>query len=307
MRMLPRAGAVLLSIALATSIALAGVAGIKKSLDRVIIPRDAAFYRDLAYVVNGHERQKLDLFLPANVKNPPLIILIHGGAFRAGSKENMRPAPLLRQGYAVASINYRLSGDALWPAQIEDCKAAVRWLRAHAQEYGYDSERFGAHGTSAGGHLVAMLGAAGADKEFDVGENLDVSSRVQSVADFFGPTDFLQMDAHRIPTGQEHNPPDSPESLLIGGSIQENKEKSASANPIAYVTKESPPFLIVHGDMDPLVPWHQSQLLFDALAGAGIAVTFYTVEGGGHGGFRDPNVETLMLEFFAMHLKRGRE
>ena len=307
MRMLPRAGAVLLSLALATSIALAGVAGIKKALDRVAIPRDAAFYHDLAYVSNGHERQKLDLFVPANAANPPLIILIHGGAFRAGSKENMRPAPFLRQGYAVASINYRLSGDALWPAQIEDCKAAVRWLRAHAKEYGYDPERFGAHGTSAGGHLVAMLGTTGTDKKFDVGENLDVSSRVQAVADFFGPTDFLQMDAHRIPTGQVHDTPDSPESLLIGGSIQENKEKSSSANPIACVSKEAPPFLIVHGDMDPLVPWHQSQLLFDALAGAGVPVTFYTVSGGGHGGFRDPNVETLMLELFAKHLKPGKQ
>ncbi|MCC6489744.1 MAG: alpha/beta hydrolase [Candidatus Hydrogenedentes bacterium] len=303
--MLSRAAAVLLSFALAATFALAGVAEVKKAIDRVVIPRDAAFYRDLAYVTNGHERQKLDLFIPANAANPPLIILIHGGAFRAGSKENMRPAPFLRQGYAVASINYRLSGDALWPAQIEDCKAAVRWLRAHAQEYGYDPERFGAHGTSAGGHLVAMLGTAGATKKFDVGENLDVSSRVQAVADFFGPTDFLQMDAHRIPTGQEHDPPTSPESLLIGGSIQENKEKSASANPITYVSKESPPFLIIHGDMDPLVPWHQSQLLFDALAGAGVPVTFYTVGGGGHGGFRDPNVEALIQEFFAKRLKPG--
>lgn len=297
----------LLLFVLVTSIALAGAGGLRKVIDTAAVLRDAAFYRDLAYVTNGHERQKLDLFMPANVKNPPLIILIHGGAFRAGSKENMRPVPFLRQGYAVASINYRLSGDALWPAQLEDCKAAVRWLRAHAQEYGYDSARFGAHGTSAGGHLVAMLGAAGADKKFDMGENLDVSSRVQAVADFFGPTDFLQMDAHRIPTGQAHDGPDSPESLLIGGSIQENKEKSASANPIAYVTKEAPPFLIVHGDMDPLVPWHQSQLLFDALASTGVPVTFYTVEGGGHGGFRDPNVDTLMLEFFAKYLKRDKE
>ncbi|MCC6698518.1 MAG: alpha/beta hydrolase [Candidatus Hydrogenedentes bacterium] len=297
----------LLLFVLVTSIALAGAGGLRKVIDTAAVLRDAAFYRDLAYVSNGHERQRLDLFVPANAATPPLIILVHGGAFRAGSKENMRPAPFLRHGYAVASINYRLSGDALWPAQIEDCKAAVRWLRAHAKEYGYDPERIGAHGTSAGGHLVAMLGSTSADMKFDVGENLDVSSRVQAVADFFGPTDFLQMDAHRIPTGQVHDGPDSPESLLIGGSIQENKEKSTSANPIAYVSKESPPFLIVHGDMDPLVPWHQSQLLFDALAGTGVPVTFYTVGGGGHGGFRDPHVEALMLEFFAKHLKRGRE
>jgi acetyl esterase/lipase len=260
-------------------------------------------YRDLPYVTNGHERQKLDLFLPRGGKNLPLVIRIHGGAWLGGSKEGEWPNDYVRYGYAVARINYRLSQHAIFPAQIEDCKAAVRYLRANAQKYNLDPNRFGVWGASAGGHLVALLGTTGDVNEFDVGENLSVSSRVQAVADYFGPTDFLQIEAHKLPNSMVHNSPDSPESKLIGGPIQENREKVTKANPITYVTKNAPPFLIVHGDTDPLVPHHQSELLEDALKKAGVPVTFYTVKGGGHGGFRDPNVPKLTRDFFEKTLK----
>jgi acetyl esterase/lipase len=203
----------------------------------------------------------------------------------------------------VASINYRLSQHAKFPAQIEDCKAAVRWLRAHAADYRLDPDRFAAWGASAGGHLAALLGTAGDIKAFDVGANLDRSSRVQAVVDYFGPTDFLQMDAHRLPEGMTHNGAESPESQLIGGAIQENREKTSRANPITYVSADDPPFLVVHGEQDPLVPHHQSELLDAALRQAGVPVTFYTVKGGGHGGFRDPQVAELTREFLMRHLK----
>jgi len=281
-------------------------------------PAGVVAHRDLAYVTNGHERQKLDLYLPAENaergaasskhqgENRPLIIWIHGGAFRVGSKEgnpdNPPPFHYVTQGYAVASINYRLSQHALFPAQIEDCKAAVRWLRAHAAEYKLDSSRFAAWGPSAGGHLVAMLGTAGHVTEFEVGAHLDVSSRVQCVVDYFGPTDFLQMDAQRPPGGMIHDTPDSPESELVGGPIQEHPEKVARANPITYVTADVPPFLIVHGDHDPLVPYGQSVLLVKALQQVGADVTFYTVQGGGHGGFTDPSVPKLTADFLAKHI-----
>ena len=149
-------------------------------------------YRDLAYVTNGHERQILDLYIPAAAKSWPLIIWVHGGAFRMGSKADHVPLDYLNAGYAVASLNYRLSQHALFPDQIEDLKAAVRWLRVNAETFHLDPDRFGAWGESAGGHLVAMLGTTGNTVAFDVGENLGVSSRVQAVADHFGPTDFLQ-------------------------------------------------------------------------------------------------------------------
>lgn len=269
------------------------------------LPDGAVAHRDLAYVPAGHERQKLDLYLPkpgdggTAKAGLPLIINVHGGAFKMGSKADDVPFEYLSRGYAVASINYRLSQHAKFPAQIEDCKAAVRWLRAHAVEYHLDPNRFAAWGASAGGHLSAMLGTTGETREFDVGPNLDQSSRVQAVVDYYGPTDFLQMDAHRPPNGMVHDGADSPESELVGGAIQDNKEKTARANPITYVTKNAPPFLICHGDEDPLVPFHQSQLLDAALRSAGVSVTFHRVVGGGHGGFRDPKVPELTEAFLA--------
>jgi acetyl esterase/lipase len=220
-----------------------------------------------------------------------------------GSKEQGVPLDYLALGYAVASINYRLSQHARFPAQVEDCKAAVRWLRVHAREYRLDPRRVAAWGASAGGHLAAMLGTTGDTTEFDVGAHLDQPSRVQAVVDYFGPTDFLQMDAHRPPGGMIHDPADSPESELIGGPIQEHKDKAARANPITYVTRADPPFLICHGDLDPLVPHHQSELLAAALQKAGVPATFYTVRGAGHGGFKDPKVPELTREFLAKHLQ----
>jgi len=271
------------------------------------LPKGTVVHRDLAYVTkNAHERHVLDLYLPAEGDNLPLIIWIHGGGWQNGSKERPTGLPFLREGYALASINYRLSGHALFPAQIEDCKAAVRWLRANARKYRIDPNRFGVWGASAGGHLVAMLGTTGGVKEFDVGENLQVSSRVQAVCDFYGPTDFLQMDAHRVPgAALAHDSPGSPEARLVGGPIQENKEKVARANPITYIRKDAPPFLIVHGDADPLVPHHQSELLRDALEKAGVPVSSYTVKGGGHGqGFQqDANLMPAVRAFFAKTLR----
>jgi acetyl esterase/lipase len=273
------------------------------------VPRGTAVNRDIAYVANGHPRQKLDLYLPKDAENPPLMILIHGGGFKEGDKREENAAEWLREGYAVASVNYRYSSDAVFPAQIEDCKTAVRWLRANAKKYGYDRDRFGARGSSAGGYLVTMLGTTGGTKKFDVGENPDVSSRVQAVADRYGPIDFLQMDAHRLPGAPVNNKPDSLLSELIGGKLEDNKDKAENANPINYIAKDCPPFIIVHGDSDLLVPHHQSELLAAALARVGVPVTLYTVKGGGHGGFDDPNAEAAVREFFARYLKpngRGR-
>jgi acetyl esterase/lipase len=259
--------------------------------------------KDLAYVPEGHARQKLDLYLPAAEPNAPLplIVWVHGGAWQAGSKEGCPAVGFVEKGYAVASINYRLSRHAIFPAQIQDCQAAIRWLRAHAGEYRIDPNRFGVWGGSAGGHLVALLGTAGNVEAFDVGSHAGVSSRVQAVCDFFGPTDFAKMSSFW--TTMDHDAPDSPESRLIGGPVQERPELVRRANPITYVTKDDPPFLIVHGDKDPLVPHHQSQMLYEALQKAGVDATLYIVRGGGHGGFKDPQVDLLVANFFAKHLK----
>jgi acetyl esterase/lipase len=205
----------------------------------------------------------------------------------------------LNQGYAMASVNYRLSGEAVFPAQIEDCKAAVRWLRAHAAMYRLDPDHFATWGASAGGNLAAMLGATENIRDFDVGENLAVSSRVQAVADFFGPADLTRLRLASMEAG-------SVMSKYIGGTIKDNLNKARRASPISYVTKDCPPFLIVHGDQDPIVPYTQSVLMTAALQKAGVPVTFYTVKGAKHGGFRDPQVPVLTSAFFARYLKSGR-
>ena len=130
---------------------------------------------------------------------------------------------------------------------------------------------------------------------------------MQAVVDYYGPTDFVQMDAYRTPGGMVHDPADSPESLLVGGAIQENKDKVARANPVTYVSAGAPPFLIVHGDQDPLVPHHQSVLLDAALRAAGVPATFYTVRGGEHGHFTDPAVPAMTREFLARHVRAAAD
>ncbi len=269
---------------------------------------DARILRDLEYVPEGHERNKLDLYLPKKTDKKeqttdrlPLIIWVHGGAWWAGNKNNCPALRFLRKGYAVASINYRLSQHAIFPAQIEDCKAAVRWLRANSNQYGLDPNRIGVWGSSAGGHLVALLGTTGNVKEFDKGRDLSVSSRVQAVCDYFGPTDFTKIS--NFPSSIKHDADDSPESKLIGGPVQQNKDACQRANPITYITKDDPPFLIVHGDQDHTVPHNQSQLLFEALKKAGVQVQFHTVKGAGHGGFNSPEVDKMVDDFFDKYLK----
>jgi acetyl esterase/lipase len=265
------------------------------------IPPGATVYPDLSYVSHGSPNQKLDLYVPKVGQNFPVIVFIHSGAFCMGDKRQWIRYQLgyLDQGYGIASINYRLSSEAVFPAQIEDCKSAVRWLRAHAASYHLDPNHFLAWGASAGGHLAAMLGTTGGLSEFDVGDNLAYSSRVQGVADFFGPVDLTRLE----PAFMAAN---SAESRFLGCTIEDHLDKARFASPITYVTKDSPPFLIVHGDADPRVPYNQSVWLTAALKNANVPVTFYTVKGAKHGGFRDPEVPQLTSAFFAKYLKPER-
>ena len=268
------------------------------------VPQGAKVIRDLEYAKVGDVKLSLDLNLPTEGDGPfPVIVAIHGGGWAAGRKEEAQGIRQASRGYAVAAISYRLSGVATYPAQIEDCKAAVRWLRANAKKYNLDAERIGATGHSAGGHLASLLGTAGSAKEFDKGDRLEFSSQVKAVCALSGPTDFLQMDAHALKDAKlKHDFPGSPESRLIGGPIQKNEEKVARANPITYVSKESPPFLLIHGDQDPLVPVHQAQLLYDALKEKGVPVQLHIVKGAGHGvGGRDVN--ELIDRFFDANVK----
>ena len=253
--------------------------------------------RDLIYAVQDGKPLALDLYLPPVPGLRPLVVWVHGGGWYAGSKDHCLALSLTDRGYAVASINYRLSHEALFPAQIHDCKGAVRWLRAHAAEYELDAGRVGAWGASAGGHLVALLGTSGdvAELEGEVGGNLEQSSQVQAVCDWYGPTDMLQVSG--FPSEIDHDAPDSAEAKLFGGPIHEKRDLVRLANPITFIRPAAPPFLIVHGDRDPIVPLHQSEILADALRVAGAQVTFLTVAGAGHG-FDDSLYWRKAAEFF---------
>jgi acetyl esterase/lipase len=263
------------------------------------LPDSVTAHRNLAYVENGHPRQVLDLYVPEKAAEPlPVIVWIHGGAWRAGDKASPPALRFAAQGYAVASINYRLSQHAVFPAQIEDCKAAIRWLRANAKNYRLNPDRVGVMGASAGGHLVALLGTSGDVKELegDLG-HAEQSSRVQCVVDLFGPTDMTKM-------GGSHDNPNSPEAQLLGGPVQQNQDQAARANPITYITADDPPFLILHGDKDAVVPYNQSELLLEAMKKTGLDATLIKVEGAGHGGPKfqsDDNVRRI-AEFFERHL-----
>jgi endo-1,4-beta-xylanase len=272
------------------------------------LPTGVKAQRDIAYVENGHPNQVLDLFLPeqTSAKPLPLMIWIHGGAWLAGSHAGSPMLDLVGKGYAVASIQYRFSSHAPWPAQAHDCKAAVRFLRAHAEEYNIDPERFAVGGESAGGHLAAFLGASGdvPELEGDLG-NAGVSSRVQAVVDLFGPTDLTLMGQQTIGVSMiQHDAPNSPESLLLGGPVQEMHELAKTANPLTYVDKSDPPFLIMHGSNDRLVPPGQSTILAKALIDAGVEVTMKTIAGADHGGpqFHSPQSRRMVEDFLSRNL-----
>jgi acetyl esterase/lipase len=266
--------------------------------------------RNIPYVESGHANQVLDIYLPEQPpeKPLPLVIWIHGGAWLGGSHANPSALFLLEEGYAVASIEYRFSQHAVWPAQAHDCKAAIRFLRANAAKYGIDPDRFAVGGESAGGHLAALVGTSGdvADLEGDLGTT-GVSSRVHAVVDEFGPTDLTLMGKQSNGRSMiQHDAPDSPESRLMGGPIQEKQELAKTANPLAYVDKSDPPFLILHGDQDNLVPLAQSEILTKALTDAGVEVTMETLEGAGHGGpqFFSAESREQIKVFLAKHLNR---
>jgi len=256
-------------------------------------------WQDIAYST-GSEAQKLDIYLPNTGKGPfPVIVSIHGGAFKFGDKGDGMVNPMLEglaHGYAVVSINYRLSGEAKFPSQIQDVKAALRWLKAHAQEYSLQSDKIALWGGSAGGYLAALAGTSSSVKEFeDVNQgNMEHSSNVQAVVDWFGPIDFSRMDdqfKQKGIQGEIHSSPNSNESQLFGQSISEIPDEVKKADPQTYISKDCPPFFIQHGTADKVIPTEQS-VSFAAALKAVIGddkVVFEKIEGAGHG---DPAFET---------------
>lgn len=248
------------------------------------LPSNVTAKRDITYAAVGDRKLPLDLYYVADSDKPtPLVIWIHGGGWQAGSKKGYGPAgELLNRGYAVASVEYRLSGEAKFPAAVDDCKAAVSFLRANAKQFNIDPDRFGVWGSSAGGHLAAMVGTTGDTDQFeghDVAKQTD--SVVQAVCDWFGPTDFNRMND--VKGKIDHDSATSPESKFIGAPIQDNADLVAKANPITYVSPADPPFLIMHGEVDDMVPYAQSELLQAALTKSDVQSELIMIKSGNHG------------------------
>ncbi|MFN4178891.1 MAG: alpha/beta hydrolase fold domain-containing protein [Armatimonadota bacterium] len=294
-------------LAVVVSLALFTISNFQ-TLDAQQIPTDVEVLRDVPFGKGGERTLTMHIIRPKEKpeKPMPVIVWIHGGAWLGGSKDSGIPQliPFARRGYFGASISYRFSKEAKFPAQIEDCKCAVRFLRAKAKEFHIDPERIGVWGSSAGGHLAAMLGVTSDVKGLEGSGGWEgYSSRVSAVCDWFGPSDLISM-VHE-PSAIDRTSANCPEALLIGGPVLENKEKAMKASPVTYVSAGDPPFLIMHGDKDNVVPLNQSVRLFEALKKAGVEVTFVKLKGAGHGGrgFSSPQVRQLITAFFDRHLK----
>lgn len=276
------------------------------------LPKGVRAEWDIQYLPDGDPSQSLDIYLPDTPaeKPLPLVVWIHGGGWSGGSKSERAAVPLVLHGYAAASVEYRFSQKAVFPAQIQDCQAAIRWLRANSKKYNIDPDHIGVWGASAGGHLVALLGTAGGKKAFPmVGGNEDQSDRVQAVCDWFGPADFntvmSQAAADKTKNVFHFNTPGDPYSRLIGAELGVDHEKCDAVSPVHYVSKDNPPFLIMHGTTDALVPFAQSVELADDLKKAGVDVTLQRLPDSGHGGpaFGLPAVHQMITRFFDRNLK----
>lgn len=281
--------------------------------------QSSKYWLDIDYVGDNIIGHQLDIHLPVIEREKyPVIICIYGSAwFSNSSKANTFKTGigqyLLKNGFAVVSINHRSSKDGLFPIQIQDVKAAIRFVRANAAQFSLDNSFIGMTGWSSGGHLVALAGATNElrtfqkegttiDIEGDLGAFTATSSRVDAVVDWFGPTDFLIMD--ECGSSFSHDEPKSPESSLVGGAIQENPLTCALANPITYIKKDTPPFLIFHGDKDPLVPHCQSEKLFEELQNKKVESELVLIKDGEHGpGVMIEEYYEQMVRFFKAQAK----
>jgi acetyl esterase/lipase len=262
---------------------------------------------DVEYGRVGNRPLLLDLYqlrdAPAGAKPRPVVIWVHGGAWRAGSKNWLPPSGtmLVRKGFVVASVEYRFTQEAIFPAQINDVKCSVRFLRSHAKQYNIDPERIGAYGASAGGHLVALLGTDADDKSLEgTGGWPGASSRVQAVVDMFGPTDFLTiLQQVKTPTAQA----DLVARSFFGGPMDAVHEIAREASPVTHVSADDPPFLVIHGSNDPVVPVAQSEEFVAALKKAGVEARLEVASGYGHGIHAD-KYERMIVDFFDQHLAK---
>jgi acetyl esterase/lipase len=263
---------------------------------------------DVEFARVGEKILRLDLYLPAKttISQNGLIVWVHGGAWRAGSRKKIPMVQLVHRGYAIASVDYRLSPEAKFPAQIHDIKAAIRFLRAQKDKYGLHTDRIVVAGSSAGGHLAALVGVTNGHEELEgkVGSHLKQSSDVHAIVDFYGPTNFHTILKQSTRHGLSVRVPAL--KLLLGDDPKVKKSLTTLASPVAHVDKNDPPLLLIHGDQDPQVPINQSHELHAKYKDMERPVRFEVVHGGVHGGrgFFGANHIDLIVGFLAKHLKK---
>jgi acetyl esterase/lipase len=261
---------------------------------------------DVEYATVADTALKLDLYLPENAAAAPLVVYVHGGGWEAGSKAGMPLGGLVERGYAVASLDFRPASKAPFPGQVHEIKAAVRFLRAAAKQYGYDASRIAIVGASSGGHLAAMVGTTNGDRELEgsLGEHMDESSDVQAIVSYFGAANLTTILAQSTPFGLGVREPAL--TRLLGALPKDNEAAARKASPVFYVDGRDPPLLMLHGDQDPQMPINQSHELEGAYEKQGAAAKFIVVHGAAHGGdaFYTPKNLDQVAKFLDEHLRR---
>lgn len=257
--------------------------------------QEAKSFKDVVYATVDGKALALDLYLPAGKKSPSLIVWVHGGAWYLYDKRQY-PQQLVDSGFALASLDFRQSTEARFPAQAYDIKAAIRFLRAKAKEYGYRSDRIAIAGASSGGHLAALVGVTNGNRELEgkEGDYLNESSNVQAIVDYFGASNLTTILAQSTPHGLNVRKPAL--DKLLGAQPESVPELAKLASPVFHVDKSDPPLLLLHGDQDPQMPINQAHELQGAYEKLGLDVAFDVVHGAGHAGpmFYEPQ-----------HLKRA--
>lgn len=240
-------------------------------------------HRDVVFATLGETSLGLDLYLPAGIEKPPLLVWVHGGAWRRGSKEQV-PTVFVDNGFATASVDYRLSTEAQFPAQVHDIKAAIRFLRGNGKKYGFRTDRIAIAGSSAGAHLAALVGVTNDHSalEGEVGDYQNVSSDVHAIVSFFGASNLTSILRQSTPHGLKVREPAL--DLLLGAQPDDAIELARLASPVFQVDASDPPLLLLHGDQDPQMPINQSHELEGAYEELGLDVFFDVVHGAGHGG-----------------------
>ncbi|MDW6003162.1 alpha/beta hydrolase [Vibrio mangrovi] len=271
---------------------------------------------DQTYNIMGRPIQlSMDVIQPYSPKPLPAVVFVTGGGFMDAPKTKFigQRVDMARAGYVVASINYRVVPMVTFPGILEDVKTSIRYLRANAKKYGIDPTRIAVMGESAGGYLAAIAATTNGMKDFDKGPYLDQSSDVQAAVDFYGLSDLTKVgDDFSDEIKEAHKSPAIPEAMMVngipwqgGGSILSDLEKAKKANPITYISKNTPPFLIMYGDADNVVSPSQSTMLHKALLNKGIESTAYAVKGADHAGFLwyQPEIMDIVIKFLDEKLK----